>query len=70
MNQEPSLSDLMRPMFDEAVWAVIRTDGEDPKAVVHRASQSARAELIAVLGHRGAAHQLRALANAIEAEID
>ena len=54
---------------DLAVAVMQRESGERGRVIVHRALESAREELIAALGHAGAAHMLRQLADRIESEI-
>ena len=54
---------------DVGVMAAQSVSDESGSAIVHRVLGAARAELIAAMGHQGAAFLLRQLADRIEAEV-
>jgi hypothetical protein len=59
-----------RRAIDQAVHFGLRHSGRPGHAIVHDALTVCRAELVAVVGHRGAAALLRNLAQALDVEAE
>ncbi|WP_373054601.1 hypothetical protein [Thioalkalivibrio sp.] len=68
MNDDNHIPESVHKAIDEATWLALHVTGQRGSEVVRRVLGLARAELVAVLGHAGAAQQLRSLADRIKAE--
>jgi hypothetical protein len=60
----------LRDALNEALYVVQRHSGRSGSEIVFSALSVCKSELIAAVGHKAAAHLLRSLADAVEAEGD